>query len=166
MARSSFSLARVFCQPEGTQDPRDKSRRDGPQIKHPSPRPPELFQKSNHVKLGKETARSAASVFLKLPPGRCRNERDDVGFAKDLKIMTIPKETEARPKLYSLIDEAASTHQVIVITGKIGNAVLVSVEDWNLIAETLYLLSVPRMRESIKEGMETPITEWGKELNW
>ena len=80
--------------------------------------------------------------------------------------MTTLNATEARAKLYSLIDEASNTHQPIVITGKRGNAVLVSEEDWNSIAETLHLLSVPGMRESIKEGMETPITECAKELDW
>ena len=64
--------------------------------------------------------------------------------------MNILNATEARAKLYSLIDEAASTHQPIVITGKRGNAVLISEEDWNAISETLYLMSVPGMRESIK----------------
>lgn len=80
--------------------------------------------------------------------------------------MTTLNATEARAKLYSLIDEAASTHEPIVITGKRGNAVLVSEEDWNSIAETLHLLSVPGMRESTKEGMKTPITECDKELDW
>jgi len=49
------------------------------------------------------------------------------------------------------IDETTENHQPIVITGKRGNAVLVSEEDWNAIAETLHLLSVPGMRESITE---------------
>ena len=80
--------------------------------------------------------------------------------------MTILNVTEARTKLYSLIDEAADTHQPIVITGKRGNAVLVSEEDWNSISETLHLLSVPGLRESIKEGMNEPITECSKELDW
>ena len=80
--------------------------------------------------------------------------------------MTILNVTEARTKLYSLIDEAADTHQPIIITGKRGNAVLVSEEDWNSISETLHLLSVPGMRESIKEGMNEPITECSKELDW
>ncbi|MEL0083871.1 MAG: type II toxin-antitoxin system Phd/YefM family antitoxin [Gammaproteobacteria bacterium] len=62
--------------------------------------------------------------------------------------MTILNATEARSKLYTLIDETTETHQPIVITGKRGNAVLVSEEDWNSIAETLHLLSVPGMRES------------------
>jgi len=80
--------------------------------------------------------------------------------------MTILNATEARSKLYSLIDEAAKTHQPIVITGKRGNAVLVSEDDWNAIAETLHLLSVPGMRESIKEGMSQSISECSKELDW
>ncbi len=80
--------------------------------------------------------------------------------------MTILNATEARSKLYSLIDEAASTHQPIVITGKRGNAVLVSEEDWNAIAETMHLLSVPGMQKSIKEGLNTPLQECDKELDW
>ena len=80
--------------------------------------------------------------------------------------MTILNATEARSKLYKLIDEATTTHKPIVITGKRGNAVLVSEEDWNAISESLYLLSIPGMRESIKEGIETPISECNSELDW
>lgn len=80
--------------------------------------------------------------------------------------MTILNATEARSKLYSLIDETADTHQPIIITGKRGNAVLVSEDDWNAIAETLHLLSVPGMRESIKEGMSQKLSECSKELEW
>lgn len=80
--------------------------------------------------------------------------------------MTIVKATEARANLYSLIDEASDTHQPIVITGKRSNAVLVSEEDWNAIAETLHLLSVPGMRESIKEGMAEDLSKSSKELDW
>ncbi|HEC17251.1 MAG TPA: type II toxin-antitoxin system Phd/YefM family antitoxin [Sedimenticola sp.] len=80
--------------------------------------------------------------------------------------MTILNATEARSKLYTLIDEAAETHQPIVITGKRCNAVLVSEEDWNSIAETLHLLSVPGMRESIKEGMKEDFSKSSKELDW
>jgi antitoxin YefM len=80
--------------------------------------------------------------------------------------MTILNATEARSRLYSLIDEAAETHQPIVITGKRGNAVLVSEDDWNSIAETLHLLSVPGMRNSIQEGMEASIDACSKELDW
>jgi antitoxin YefM len=74
--------------------------------------------------------------------------------------------TEARSKLYRLIDEAAESHQPIIITGKRNKAVLVSEEDWSAIQETLYLLSVPGMRESIREGMDTPVAECDEELDW
>lgn len=80
--------------------------------------------------------------------------------------MTILNATEARSKLYTLIDETTETHQPIVITGKRGNAVLVSEEDWNSIAETLHLLSVPGMRESIKEGMKEDLSESSQDLDW
>jgi len=80
--------------------------------------------------------------------------------------MNILNVTEARSKLYSLIDETTNTHQPIVITGKRGNAILVSEGDWNAISESLHLLSVPGMRETIKEGMEEPISECSKELDW
>lgn len=74
--------------------------------------------------------------------------------------------TEARSNLYRLIDETAESHQPIVITGKRNNAVLVSEEDWSAIQETLFLLSIPNMRESIREGMDTPASECDEELDW
>tara|TARA_R110001599_G_scaffold234579_1_gene433738 strand:+ start:87 stop:329 length:243 start_codon:yes stop_codon:yes gene_type:complete len=74
--------------------------------------------------------------------------------------------TEARSNLYRLIDETAKSHQPIIITGKRNKAVLLSEEDWSAIQETLYLLSVPGMRESIREGMETPVGECDQELDW
>ncbi|PLY12767.1 MAG: type II toxin-antitoxin system prevent-host-death family antitoxin [Sedimenticola sp.] len=80
--------------------------------------------------------------------------------------MTTLNATEARSKLYKLIDEAADTHQPILITGKRKNAVLLAEEDWNSINETLYLLSVPGMRESIREGMAESIEECEKDLDW
>jgi len=80
--------------------------------------------------------------------------------------MTTLNATEARSKLYSLIDETTNTHQPVVITGKRGNAVLVSEDDWNAISETRHLLSVPGMRESIKEGLSQDLSESSKELDW
>ncbi len=80
--------------------------------------------------------------------------------------MNILNATEARSKLYKLIDQASETHQPIVITGKRKNAVLVSEEDWNAISETLFLLSIPDMRESIKEGLEEKLSDCSKELDW
>jgi prevent-host-death family protein len=80
--------------------------------------------------------------------------------------MTILNATEARSRLYSLIDETTEAHQPVVITGKRGNAVLVAEDDWNAISETLHLLSVPGMRESIKEGMNQDLSDSSKELDW
>ncbi len=80
--------------------------------------------------------------------------------------MTTLNATEARSKLYNLIDETAQTHQPIVITGKRGNAVLLAEDDWNSINETLFLLSVPGMRESIREGMDADLDECDKGLDW
>ena len=73
--------------------------------------------------------------------------------------------TEARSNLYRLIDETAEFHQPIVITGKRNTAVLVAEEDWAAIQETLFLLSVPGMRESIREGMDTPVEQCDEELD-
>ena len=74
--------------------------------------------------------------------------------------------SEARASLYRLIDETAANHQPVVITGKRHNAVLVSADDWASVQETMYLLSVPGMRESIREGLSTPIEECDKDLDW
>ena len=80
--------------------------------------------------------------------------------------MTTLNATEARSKLYSLIDETAMSHQPIVIKGKRSNAILISEEDWNAINETLYLISIPGMRESIVEGMQTGMDKCDKDLDW
>ena len=74
--------------------------------------------------------------------------------------------SEARANLYRLIDQAAESHQPIHIAGKRTSAVLLSSEDWEAIQETLYLLAIPGMRESIKEGMAEPPGESAKELEW
>lgn len=76
------------------------------------------------------------------------------------------KATDARANLYRLIDQAGESHEPIVITGKRGNAVLISEDDWRSIQETLYLLSVPGMRESIREGLATPVDECSEDLAW
>ncbi len=80
--------------------------------------------------------------------------------------MPVITASEARANLYRLIDEAASSHQPLLISGKRNKAVLISEEDWEAIQETLFLLSVPGMRESIREGMETPVDECGEDLDW
>jgi antitoxin YefM len=74
--------------------------------------------------------------------------------------------SEARANLYRLMDQAAESHQPIGISGKRTSAVLVSSEDWSAIQETLFLLAVPGMRESIKQGMAEPLESSATELKW
>jgi antitoxin YefM len=80
--------------------------------------------------------------------------------------MSIITASEARANLYRLIDEAASSHKPLLISGKRNRAVLIAEEDWIAIQETLFLLAVPGMRESIREGLNTPISECAEELDW
>ena len=80
--------------------------------------------------------------------------------------MTTLNVTEARSKLYKLIDETLITHKPITITGKRGNAVLLSEDDWRSVEETLFLLSVPGMRDSIREGMSENITDLDTSVDW
>lgn len=80
--------------------------------------------------------------------------------------MTTLSATEARKCLYNLVDEVALSHAPVQIVGKRHSAVLISEEDWRSIQETLYLTSIPGMRESIREGLKTPIEECGEELEW
>jgi antitoxin YefM len=74
--------------------------------------------------------------------------------------------SEAQQQLQELIDKVSKSHQPIVISGQSSNAVLLSEADWSSLQETLYLTSIPGMRESIQEGLATPIEECSKELEW
>jgi len=80
--------------------------------------------------------------------------------------MTTLSATEARKSLYNLVDEVALSHVPIQIVGKRHSAVLISEEDWRAIQETLYLTSIPGMRESILKGLKTPVAKCGGELEW
>ncbi|MGO8683248.1 MAG: type II toxin-antitoxin system Phd/YefM family antitoxin [Thermoleophilia bacterium] len=74
--------------------------------------------------------------------------------------------TEARKQLYKLLGDVAQSHEPVQITGKRGSAVLVAEDDWRAIQETLYLVSIPGMRESIIEGMATSADDLEGELDW
>lgn len=74
--------------------------------------------------------------------------------------------TEARANIYKLLDETATTHEPIQITGKKATGILIAEEDWRAIQETLYLLALPGMRESIREGLKIPPNECKEELDW
>ena len=74
--------------------------------------------------------------------------------------------TEARNNIYKLVEEASQSHQPIHISGKKSSAILVGEEDWRSIQETLHLLSVPGMRESIIDGMNSSVEEASGKLDW
>lgn len=80
--------------------------------------------------------------------------------------MTTLSASEARKRLYNLLDEVKDTHLPVQIIGKRNSAILVSEDDWRAIEETLYLTAIPGMRESIKKGLKTPVDKCDKELKW
>ena len=80
--------------------------------------------------------------------------------------MTTVTATEARKQLYKLIDDVADSHEPVQITGKRGNAILVGEDDWRSVQETLHLVSIPGMRESILQGMATPVEDLDDQLDW
>jgi antitoxin YefM len=90
----------------------------------------------------------------------------DISYAKEIHSMPILTATEARKRLYSLVDEVKESHEPIQIVGKRSTAVLISEEDWRAIQETLHLTSIPGMRESIQEGLKTPVEECDEDIDW
>ena len=80
--------------------------------------------------------------------------------------MAVLTASEARANLYRLIDQAAESHQPILIAGKRSSAVLVSEVDWQAMQETMFLLSIPGMRKSIRDGMAEPLAKSAKALTW
>jgi prevent-host-death family protein len=91
---------------------------------------------------------------------------DNANVFTDAYAMNTVTATRARGKLYSLIDDANSSHEPIQITGKRGNAVLISEDDWRSIQETLYLQSIPSMVDSIKKARKEGIEQASAKLNW
>ena len=80
--------------------------------------------------------------------------------------MTTRTATQARANLYRLLDQVAKTHEPVAITGRRNNGVLISEEDWRAVQETLYLLSIPGMRESIRKGLLTPLSKTSGKPGW
>ncbi|CAI8201054.1 MAG: Antitoxin RelJ [Marinobacterium sp. xm-d-530] len=98
--------------------------------------------------------------------GGCNDDRFNVRLLGEVLFMTTLNSTEARSNFYGLLAEVNRSHQPITITGKNGNAVLVSESDWNAISETLFLMGIPGMRESMVEGLNQPISDCDSELEW
>jgi prevent-host-death family protein len=80
--------------------------------------------------------------------------------------MTTLTASRARARLYKLLDEAASSHEPIQITGKRANGILLSEDDWRSIQETLYLVTIPGMRASVRKGQEEPVEKCRSALTW
>ena len=80
--------------------------------------------------------------------------------------MAVLNASEARANLYRLIDQTNESHEPVTISGKRSNAVLVAEDDWKAIQETLFLVSIPGMRESILSGMKEPLGDSTKVLDW
>jgi prevent-host-death family protein len=74
--------------------------------------------------------------------------------------------SQARTNIFKIIEETNKSHNPIIITGKNNDAVILGLDDWNSIQETLYLTSIPNMRESIIEGFNTPVEDCLTELEW
>ncbi len=79
--------------------------------------------------------------------------------------MTTIKAAEARKRLYNLLDEIADSHEPVQIAGRRNSGVLVSEDDWRAVQETLYLIGIPGMRDSIRKGLKTPVEKCEKELD-
>lgn len=80
--------------------------------------------------------------------------------------MTTLTATQARANLFKLLDQAAESHEPIQITGRRQNGVLVSEEDFRAMQETLYVLSVPGMKESLLKAKKAPLKSYSKKRPW
>ncbi len=72
---------------------------------------------------------------------------------------------DAQNNLQELIKQVSEDGKPVIIQGEHGNAILLAEKDWVAIQESLYLLSIPGMGESIKEGLATSIDECDREVS-
>lgn len=80
--------------------------------------------------------------------------------------MAVLTASDARSNLYRLIDQTNESHEPVLISGKRNNAILISEDDWKSIQETLFLVSIPGMKESIIDGMNEPVSQSAKSIDW
>ena len=67
--------------------------------------------------------------------------------------------TSFRKNLFSLLENAVKYNECININTKIGNAVVISEDEYNSMVETLKILSNPTMKEKVMKGTDTPLSE-------
>jgi antitoxin YefM len=111
------------------------------------------------------------SPLIPLPQGARKMEESGnkdffSSLVKENITMTTYSASEARKRLFNLVDEVKDSHKPVQIIGKRNSAILISEEDWRAIEETLYLTSIPGMRESINKGLKTPVEKCEEEINW
>lgn len=80
--------------------------------------------------------------------------------------MGVTNITTARKNLYTLVEGVNETHEPVLITSKKGSVVMVSEEDWRSIEETLFLVSIPGMKDSIVKGLKEPLSKCSDNLDW
>jgi prevent-host-death family protein len=80
--------------------------------------------------------------------------------------MNVCTASQARQNFYKLIDSIANSHEPVCITGRRNKVIMIGEEDFKSIQETLYLLSIPGMRESLLEGRQELIEECSEKLEW
>ena len=74
--------------------------------------------------------------------------------------------SKARASFYRLMDQAAHSHEPVIVTGKRNNVVVMGEDDWRSVQETLYLLSIPGMRKAILDGGKLPLSACSRKLKW
>ncbi len=80
--------------------------------------------------------------------------------------MNIYTTSEARAKLFALVDQVHESHEPVILKGKRSSAVMLSQEDYDSLQETLYLYSIPKLVDSILEASKEPLEECSNELDW
>ena len=71
--------------------------------------------------------------------------------------MTNTNITNFRKEIYELLDQTIKFNEPINISTKHGNAIVLSEEDYNNLMETLYISSIPKLKEDIVEGLKEPL---------
>lgn len=80
-------------------------------------------------------------------------------------MVEIPVKT-AGAHLNKFIAQTQEIHKPIIISGTKNRAVLISEEDWNAVQETLYLCSIPGIRESLIEASREPLEDSVEDIGW
>ena len=80
--------------------------------------------------------------------------------------MPVLNVARVQENLDTVLDEVQHSFEPIIIAGKNSSAVLISEDAWRSIQETLYLNSIPGMKESIIVGMQEKIEDCSKDLEW